>query len=324
MKFRQLTYILIFILLTITPYFSQTLTLTVTDQENNFVNNLNKEEVKLRIDKTSQEIVSLKKVETPLCIGVLFDVSGSMKHSKLLKYSIAAQGFKSFLKKSSKKNSYFFITFAKDLTLELDTTTDQNKIAETLETFSKERMNVNGTAVYDALSLAYEKLSACSSRKAIILISDGQDFDSKKGNTAKIGKLAKHDNTMIYSVNLVTERDFNLALPDSIIALKKVELFPLFERGLDKTLHFIFDESLVRTGAQNICDLSAETGGRLFLPMNFKETEQVFAYLADELNNQYVLSFNQTDLKKTVKKIKVEIIGQHGKDKYKIRTRKEF
>jgi VWFA-related protein len=328
MSFNQTKIILIFVLLANTLCFSQNLTLTVTDKENNFIKNLRKEDIKLSLDKKTQEITSLKKVETSFCVGVLFDVSGSMKQDNVLKYSIISQAFETFIRNSSQKNSYFFITFAKDVNLELDTTTNQQKITETLETFSKERKkDVNGTAVYDALNSAYEKLSQCSDRKVIILISDGQDFDSKKSNKSKVDKLAKYQNTTLYTVNLVTETDLGLGLPESLVAMKKLESFPLFERGLQKTLHYIFDTSfynLSSTGVQDICELSSNTGGRLFLPINLEETKQIFEYLADELNNRYVLTFTQTELKKDRQKVHIEVINQDKKDKYKVRTQKEF
>jgi VWFA-related protein len=327
MRCNQAKLALVFTLLLSTLCFSQTLTLTVTDKENNIIKNLKKEDITLSLDKTPQEITSLEKVETPICVGVLFDVSGSMKQNNLLKYSIAAQGFETFIKNSSKNNNYFFITFAKDVNLELDTTTNQQKIAETLKTFSKERKNVNGTAIYDALSLSYEKLSQCNDRKVIILISDGQDFDSKKSNKSKIDKLTKYENTIIYTVNLVTETDLGLGLPESLVALNKLESFPLFERGLQKTLHYIFDTSfynLSSTGVQDICELSSNTGGRMFLPINLKETKQIFEYLANELNNRYVLTFTQTESKKDRQKVHIEVINQNKKDKYKVRTQKEF
>jgi VWFA-related protein len=325
MKFNKSKITLFFILLSNTWCFSQTLTVTVTDKENNLVKNLKKEDFKLSLDKKMQKITSLEKVETPLCVGVLFDVSESMKKDSFNKYLVAAQAFESFINKSAKNNKYFFITFAKDVNLELDTTSDQNKITELLGTFSKERKNTYGTAVFDALNLSYDKLFECSERKVIILVSDGEDVDSKRASKSKIGKLIKSEDVIIYSIDLFNDSDFGGNYSENKVNMARFLSVPLFERGSEDTIASMFDLSqydFIGRTVRELSALSSKTGGRLFLPHNLKETEKIFEFIADELNNQYVMTFTQTESKKGHQKIHVEVVNQNKKDKYKVRTRK--
>jgi VWFA-related protein len=147
-----------------------------------------------------------------------------------------------------------------------------------------------GTVLYDAVYLASnEKLNQESGRKAMILLTDGED----QGSRTKIGEAiaaAQRSNVLVYVI-LIADRGFYGGWGYSgFSAMKK---------------------------------MTEETGGRLIdVGNNGKKLEAAFQQIEDELRTQYVASYtpSNTKLDGSFRHLGVECRG----DGLKVQVRKGY
>jgi len=136
---------------------------TVTDQLNRYVSGLESEHFQLWEDKVEQKVSYFNAEDVPISVGVIFDVSGSMKE----KMTTARNAASTFLKTGNPDDEYFIVTFANRPEVAADFTTDVGKLQTKLLMTPAKGM----TAMYDSVYLGLEKLKEGSNpKKAILLI----------------------------------------------------------------------------------------------------------------------------------------------------------
>ncbi len=140
-----------------------------------------------------------------------------------------------------------------------------------------------GTLLYDAVySATHEKLQQETGRKAIIILSDGEDQGSVQKLQGAI-EAAQKANTIVY-VLLCADRGF-------------------YGRGM-YTMGYSGDVAMKK--------MAEETGGRVIeVGNNGKKMEGAFAQIEEELRTQYVASYTPTNAKLdgTYRKIDIECKG---------------
>jgi Ca-activated chloride channel family protein len=172
---------------------------TVTDSSNRFINGLSQTDFKLWEDKVEQQIEYFSTENTPLSVGIIFDLSGSMTD----KVPAARAAANAFLRMSDVEDEFFLITFANSPTLAQDFTTDPSAILSRL-LFKQAK---GSTSLYDALYLGLEKVThGSNSRRALLLITDGMDNHSRY-SLNDVRQFAKEHDVMIYSIGIVSETD---------------------------------------------------------------------------------------------------------------------
>src|SRR5215475_9549639 len=145
---------------------------TVSDAQGRMVTGLEPEHFQLWEDKIEQKIEYFSSEDTPLSIGLIFDSTGSMSD----KMSTARDAAVTFLQTGNPEDDYFLVTFSQYAQLAEDFTTDISRIQSRLL-----YTRANGlTPLFDAVHLALEKMkSAGNKRKALLLITDGEDNNSR-------------------------------------------------------------------------------------------------------------------------------------------------
>src|SRR3989449_2622155 len=141
---------------------------TVTDSLNRYVSGLEKEHFQIWEDKLEQKIEYFSAEDVPISLGVIFDVSGSMKD----KISTARDAAVTFLKTGNPEDEYFLVEFANRPEVAEDFTTDVTRLQNRLIFTPAKGM----TAMNDSVYLGLEKLKEGNNpKKALILIIDGED-----------------------------------------------------------------------------------------------------------------------------------------------------
>ncbi len=177
-----------------------TLTLTVTDLYGRYVSGLKKEAFTIWDEKEEQDITFFSDADAPVSIGILFDVSDSMSGDKIAK---ARNALEKFINTSHPSDEYFLIAFNSRAQLLLDRTRDGDAVLRQL-TLVKPK---NNTALYDALYLGAERVTRGSrQKKAILIISDGQD-NSSRYNFSEVKKQIKETDVVVYAVGILDGRD---------------------------------------------------------------------------------------------------------------------
>jgi VWFA-related protein len=213
--------------------------------ERRYVLDLKRDDLVLEEDGVRQEIIDFYREERPVTLAVVSDSSGSMQKAMDTVHTAAGK----FIDSIGAEDRALVIDFDDKVYLLQDVTADKAALRTALTSTSA----LGGTALYDALYAAYRKLRGIDGRKAIILLSDGDDTASRFSFRRVLDE-AKVNDMIIYAIGLGTS-------------------------VLDLDLRHV-----LKTLAQ-------ETGGRSFFPDKVDELEAVYRDIAAELKNQYYLSY---------------------------------
>src|SRR5262245_10695486 len=147
------------------------LSVTVTDGFDRLLTGLHKEDFDLFEGSIKQSISHFSEEDIPLNLGIVFDVSGSMKG----KLDRARDALKAFIQTSHSDDDFFLIGFNQRAHL-LAEGEDGDALIKKLTLIEMSGQ----TALYDAAYLAIEKVKqGRHNRHAMLLISDGQDNSSR-------------------------------------------------------------------------------------------------------------------------------------------------
>jgi VWFA-related protein len=259
---------------------------TVTDKHGRFVKDLKKEDVKVFDDNKPQDIRSFRTdTDLPLRVGLLIDASNSIRDRFKFEQEAAIEFLNQIVRPKSDKA--FVIGF--DSVAEV--TQDYTDSTEALAHGVRMLKAGGGTALFDAVYYACrEKLqnppsapNANASRRAMILLSDGEDNQSRVTREEAV-EMAQRAEVIIYAIST------------NITGIKT--------RG-DKVL-----ERFAET-----------TGGRLFTPFKLQDVADAFTEIQDELRSQYAVSYHPPDLVQDGR-FRTISIDLPAKKSFKVRARK--
>jgi Ca-activated chloride channel homolog len=233
---------------------------TVTDKHGHYIPNLNQNDFALLDNqKAPQKVDSFhQQINLPLRVGIVIDASTSIRSRFQFEQQSATEFLLQVLK--AKNDRAFVMGFDVTPTVTADWTNDQDKLESGIDRLRPG----GGTALFDAVYTACrDKLLTERGpepvRKAIILISDGDDNQSRVYLQEAI-KECERAETIIYAIS--------------------TNWTPSRGQG-DKVLQ----------------ELSEQTGGEVFFPPSVEEMATSFKDIEEELRSQYALVYTPADFK---------------------------
>jgi Ca-activated chloride channel family protein len=165
---------------------------SITDDYHRPVVGLDQQNFQVFEGKKAQEIKNFSSEDTPVSVGILVDVSGSMAY----KVERAREAVVQFCEQANPQDEFFMITFADTPQLTTDFTNDAARIESDLLTIHSKGQ----TSLLDAIYMGVKKMrSARYARKALLVLSDGGDNHSRY--TEKDVKSAlRESDVMVYAV----------------------------------------------------------------------------------------------------------------------------
>ena len=275
---------------------------TVHNKQNGLVSSLQKGDFDLSEDNKPQTVKYFsKETDIPLTMGLLIDVSGSQANMIEPERQAGSQFFSSVLRK---KDVAFLISFGADSDLLQDITGTPRLLQQGLGRLKPNfgysgptsgpvptMSHQAGTVLYDAVYLAaHDVLASESGRKAIILITDGEDEGSKLNVKDAIEAAQKAD-AIIYSILYVDRR-----------------FYGGFQIGY--------------SGESVLKQMSEETGGRLFTVGGKNTLDAIFGQIQEEMRTQYLIGYTPTNSNKDGSFRKIDL-KTHDKD-FKVQVRKGY
>ncbi|MGA9061760.1 MAG: VWA domain-containing protein [Terracidiphilus sp.] len=285
---------------------------TVKDKNGSLVPHLTRNECSVTEDKVPQTLKSfVAETNQPLTLGILLDTSGSQQRVLPLEQQAGSQFLEQVLRS---KDEAFLLSFDVNVDLLQDFTNSPHQLARAMD---KAQINTaggngagipglgggpvptvgdpKGTLLYDAIYLAAtEKLNQETGRKAMIILTDGED----EGSRTKIGEAiaaAERNNIIVYVI---------------LIA--------------DRAMYWSQGEGYFGYGyAKRISD---ETGGRIIdVGNNGAKLQAAFQQIEDELRTQYLASYTPSNTKQdgAFRHIGVQCRGDNG-DNLKVQVRKGY
>jgi VWFA-related protein len=233
---------------------------TVTDKHGHYIPNLKQSDFALLDDQKAPASVNSfhQQINLPLRVGLVIDASSSIRSRFQFEQQSAIEFLLQVLK--ARSDRAFVMGFDVTPTVTADWTNDM----DALETGVNKLSPGGGTALFDAVYTACRnKMLTDRSpepvRKAIILISDGDDDQSRVYLPEAIKECERAD-TIIYAIS--------------------TNWTPSRGPG-DKVLQ----------------QLSEETGGETFFPPSAEEMAVSFRSVEQELRSQYALVYTPADFK---------------------------
>jgi VWFA-related protein len=276
----------------------------VKDKKGALIPNQTKDDFELLEDGKPQTIKYFTaESNLPLTLGILIDTSGSQMRVLEMEKEVGGAFLTDILRE---KDEAFVINFDVNVDLIQDFTNDVHRLKAAM---NKTKINTGGgsgmiipggggspvptgpprgTLLYDAVYLAaHDELAHEVGRKAMILLTDGEDQGSQLSIREAIEAAQKSDS--ICYVLMIADRGFYGGLYSGDSEMKK---------------------------------LASETGGRVIEVGNkMDKLKEAFDQIAKELRSQYNIGYTPINTKQDNTFRKIEL---HSKQGYKIQTRSGY
>jgi VWFA-related protein len=224
------------------------LPISVYDSEGRLVKTLAKDDFTILEDGAKQEITSFEFAEAlPISLGIVIDGSGSMKDAMPIVHQAATEFVQKLVVKE--KDQGFVIEFRERPTL----LASLSHKAIDLERAIAETHASGATALYDAVVMSLYQLRATPGRKAVVVLTDGDDNHSWT-DYATLRRYARSAGVPIYFIGL------NLSFLDT---------------GIKGRMH----------------ELAADTGAEAFFVSKAATLPEVYRKIETELRAQYFVRY---------------------------------
>jgi Ca-activated chloride channel homolog len=270
---------------------------TAADKNKRFIGDLKADDIRVFEDGQQQEIFTFQQnIDLPLSIAILIDTSASEERT-LPDEKAAAQVFLESVLRPTRDEAAV-VSFTGETTLEQGFTGSVDRLRKSIDRvefvppsgYIGGGVVVNGTppisgtnqslagstAIWDAIWATSEELigaSAENTRRAIILLTDGDDTSSRMKMHDAIERAQKAD-ALVYSIGIGDRYTYNV------------------------------DEGALRK-------ISEQTGGRAYFPRNERDLRDAFAQIQRDLREQYLVAYSPSNKTRdgSYRRIEIQIIN---------------
>ncbi|MBD0325042.1 MAG: VWA domain-containing protein [Pyrinomonadaceae bacterium] len=285
---------------------------TAVDKQKRFITTLRQEDIRVTEDGQPQEIFTFaRQTDLPLSIAIVIDTSVSEERTLPIEKEAASAFVDAVVRPA--KDEVAVLTFTGETTLEQGLTGSVARIRRALDRvefvppsgyigggqtagtppISDQGQRIAGTtAIWDAIWVTSDEVLSETSdktRRAIILLTDGQDSSSQKKVEEAIDRAVKAD-AVIYSIGIGDE----------------------YYGGVNKGV---------------LKKVSERTGGRAFFPEDESDLRAAFAQIQLELRSQYLVAYSPTNKNRdgSFRKVQIELVNPElQKQKYKLTYRQGY
>ncbi len=282
---------------------------TASDKHKRFVNTLKKEDIRILEDDQPQEIFTFQQnVDIPLSTAILIDCSISEERTLPDEKRAARSFLESVLRPG--KDEAAIVSFTGEVTLEQGFTGSIERLRRAIDRVEfvppsgyigggivvgstppisdANQALAGATAIWDAVWATANELmqdSAENTRRAIILLSDGEDTISRVKMHEAIERAQKAD-ALIYTI------------------------------GIGDSYSFGVNEGALRKIAE-------QTGGRAYFPHSEKELREAFNQIESDLREQYLVAYPPSNKARdgSYRRIEIEIVNPELRKQLKLNHR---
>ena len=173
----------------------------VVDRQERPVGGLWRGDFALYDGKERREIVSFADADVPATVGVLLDVSGSMKGRRTR--AVVRGALLRFFADCNPSDEFFLIAFNQGVQLLLDATSDPHAVIAALDRYGAAAESGGQTALFDALYLALNRAArGRHARRALLLVTDGED-NASRYTFNEVRRALRESDVIAYSVTPV-------------------------------------------------------------------------------------------------------------------------
>ena len=282
---------------------------TAADKHKRFVGNLKQEDVRILEDGQAQDIFTFQhNIDLPLSTAILIDTSRSEERT-LPDEKAAARAFLEAVMRPGRDEASI-VSFTGDVTLEQGFTGNLERLRRAIDRVEfvppsgyigggvvvggtppisgQNQVLAGSTAIWDAVWATSNELlsdAAENSRRAIILLTDGEDTISQVKMHEAIERAQKAD-ALIYTI------------------------------GIGDSYNFGVNEGALRKIAE-------QTGGRAYFPHSERELREAFIQIQRDLREQYLIAYSPSNKTQdgSYRRIQIEITNPELRKQLKLNYR---
>jgi VWFA-related protein len=258
---------------------------TVTDKHNKFIRDLKESQFKfLDNNRPPRQIMNFSaETDLPLRVGLLIDASNSIRDRFLFEQDSAIEFLHQIIR--PKTDKAFVLAFDEVWDLTQDFTGDLDKLTKGVKVIRPG----GGTALWDAVFYAcrdklMKERETGPVRKAIILVSDGDDNQSRVLRQEAI-EMAQRAGVIVYTISTNLSNN-----PDE--------------------------------GDRSLKMLAETTGGQAFFPFKLQDVANAFHDINEELRSQYSVFYKPENFEADGHFRPIQIVADSKK--YKVRAKKGY
>jgi VWFA-related protein len=258
---------------------------TVTDKHNKFIKDLKENQFKfLDNNKPPKQIMNFSaETDLPLRVGLLIDASNSIRDRFLFEQDAAIEFLHQIIR--PKTDKAFVLAFDEVWDLTQDFTGDLDKLTKGIKVIRPG----GGTALWDAVFYAcrdklMKERETGPVRKAIILVSDGDDNQSRVLRQEAI-EMAQRAGVIVYTISTNLSNN-----PDE--------------------------------GDRSLKMLAETTGGQAFFPFKLQDVANAFHDIHEELRSQYSVFYKPEGFEANGQFRAIQIAAENKK--FKVRAKKGY
>ena len=245
---------------------------TVTDHNGKTVDGLRQENFTVFDEQVSQQIVSFAREDSPCSVGLVLDISGSMRNT----LGGAKEVIQSYFKTANPEDEFLLLTVSTDPAAMPAFSTDIAALEQSIKSTRSGGM----TALIDTIYLGLSRMrEARQTRRALLILSDGIDNQSQYSERELI-RVAIEADVQIYSIII-----------DNGLAGGLTSTIP-FHPGLIRKPAARAQE---RQGLEMLEKLSDKTGGLHFRVRTAAEAKDAATKAGDAIRNVYVIGYRAPD-----------------------------
>jgi Ca-activated chloride channel family protein len=261
----------------------------VFDKEGKLIDNLAQSHFQIFEDGVKQEIKLFRHEDNPISVGMVIDNSGSMRNKRARVNGAAL----SFVRGGNPDDETFIVNFDDTAYLEQDFTGSLGDLVEALSNIDPRGETALNDAVY--LSIDHVKMGKWE-KKALLVISDGEDNVSKYGFNKVLEHLRDAKDVSLYAIGLLEEND---------------------------TRGGLFGGSPTKKAKEELTKLAEATGGQAYFPKSVDEVQALCQQIAHNLRSQYTIGYTPTNSKQdgAFRQLKVVVTPPDKNAKITVRTK---
>jgi len=245
---------------------------TVTDHNARTITGLRAQDFTILDDQTPQQIVSVISEDAPCSVGLVLDISGSMRNT----LGAAKDDAQSFFKTANPQDEFMLLTVSTQPEAIPGFTTDIAALEDNIDATKPGGM----TALIDTVYLGLNRMRKASQpRRALLILSDGMDNYSRYSK-GELMRVALEADVQIYSI-----------IVDNGSASAATATMPFRPSLVRKP----GDQAQEREGPRLLEELSDRTGGLHFRVRNDAEAKEAVTKLGQALRNEYVIAYQPSD-----------------------------
>lgn len=241
---------------------------TVTDRNGKSIEGLQAKDFTILEDQVSQPIVSFGADDAPCSVGLVLDVSGSMRNTLGSAKGVA----QTFFQTANPGDEFLLLTVSSQPEAVAGFTTDVVDLEENIA-----RTSPNGmTALIDTVYLGLNRMrKARHPRRALLILSDGMDNFSRYSKSELL-RVALEADVQIYTIIFDNGSGGGTSgtIPFRPTMIRKAG-----------------DQGEERDGARLLEELADKTGGLHFHARNDNEARDAAIKAGRALRNQYVIGY---------------------------------